>query len=110
MANLDKSVEGCIVLLLLVGIAYWAATSLPLNYTMALSESQLLVYKLVLNFTTYRYITGSTRTCTALIPMLRGDDVVLAKATFTGSASGDSDVNGAIYFVCCSSVHLTAVL
>ena len=45
----------------------------------------------------FRYIQGTTRTCTALIPMLRGGDVVLAKATFTGSSSGNID--GAIYFV-----------
>lgn len=48
-----------------------------------------------------RYVRGTTRTCIAMIPMLRGDDVLLAKATFTGSANGNGDLNGAIYFVSC---------
>ena len=48
---------------------------------------------------TYRYVTGATRTCVALIPMLRGSNVRLAKATFTGTTLGNSDVDGAIYFV-----------
>ena len=39
MANMDKSVEGCIVI---SGYGLLGCC-LPLNYTMALSESQLLV-------------------------------------------------------------------
>ena len=31
--------------------------------------------------------------------MLRGENVLLAKATFSGSANGDGDLNGAVYFV-----------
>ena len=46
-----------------------------------------------------RYVTGDTRTCVAMIPMLRGENILLAKATFMGSANQDSDFNGAVYFV-----------
>ena len=46
-----------------------------------------------------RYVTGDTRTCVAMIPMLSGENVLLAKATFTGSANRDSDFDGAVYFV-----------
>ena len=46
-----------------------------------------------------RYVTGDTRTCVAMIPMLRGENVLLAKVTFMGSANRDSDFDGAVYFV-----------
>ena len=58
-----------------------------------LSKSTLFQFNCI---NLYRYITGSTRTCVALIPMLRGDNVVLAKATFSDA---DTNFNGAIYFV-----------
>ena len=50
-------------------------------------------------------MTGDTRSCVALIPMLRGNNVLLAKATFTGTSQGNSDVDGAVYFVSQADVY-----